>query len=101
MSLLSDDWEAGDGTTLFDVEGYFRNMFTVFDEIQVDIRNLRVESMGSDQCRVRYELQITGRVYADGLVHQEQSDVVEELAGFDGGRVRIARTPQGRFWYSN
>lgn len=101
MSLLSDDWEAGDGTTLFDVESYFRNMFTVFDEIQVDIRNLRVESMGSDQCRVRYELQITGRVYADGLVHQEQSDVVEELAGFDGGRVRIARTPQGRFWYSN
>lgn len=101
MSLLSDDWEAGDGTTLFDVESYFRNMFTVFDEIQVDIRNLRVESMGSDQCRVRYELEITGRVYADGLVHQEQSDVVEELAGFDGGRVRIARTPQGRFWYSN
>lgn len=101
MSLLSDDWEAGDGTTLFDVESYFRNMFNVFDEIQVDIRNLRVESMGSDQCRVRYELQITGRVYADGLVHQEQSDVVEELAGFDGGRVRIARTPQGRFWYSN
>ncbi|MDX9708421.1 MAG: hypothetical protein RBT64_02605 [Trichloromonas sp.] len=101
MSLLSDGWEAGDGTTLFDVESYFRNMFTVFDEIQVDIRNLRVESMGSDQCRVRYELKITGRVYADGLVHQEQSDVVEELAGFDGGRVRIARTPQGRFWYSN
>lgn len=101
MSLISDDWEAGDGTTLFDVESYFRNMFNVFDEIQVDIRNLRVESMGSDQCRVRYELEITGRVYADDLVHQEQSDVVEELAGFDGGRVRIARTPQGRFWYSN
>jgi len=101
MSLLSDDWEAGDGTTLLDVESYFRNMFNVFDEIQVDIRNLRVESMGSDQCRVRYELEITGRVYADDLVHQEQSDVVEELAGFDGGRVRIARTPQGRFWYSN
>lgn len=101
MSLLSDDWEAGDGTTLLDVESYFRNMFNVFDEIQVDIRNLRVESMGSDQCRVRYELEITGRVYADGLVHQEQSDVEEELAGFDGGRVRIARTPQGRFWYSN
>lgn len=101
MSLLSDNWEAGDGTTLFDVESYFRNMFTVFDEIQVDIRNLRVESMGSNQCRVHYELEITGRVYADDLTHQERSDVVEELEVTDNGRVRIVRTPQGRFWYTN
>ncbi len=101
MSLLSDDWEAGDGTTLFDVESYFRNMFTVFDEIRLDIRGLRAESAGGNRYRVSYDLQITGRVFADDLKHQEESSVVEEVEVFANGKVKIIRTPQGRFWYSN
>ena len=101
MSLLSDGWEAGDGTTLFDVESYFRNMFTVFDDIRVEIRNLRAETAGGNRFRVSYDLEITGRVFADDLKHQEQSSVVEEVEVFDNGRIRIVRTPQGRFWYPN
>lgn len=100
MSFLSDDWSAGDGTTLMDLEDYFRNMFSVFDDIQLNISGLRFESLGGGRTRAYYELQIVGRIFADNLKHEEKSSVVEEVEVKDG-KVKIVRTPQGRFWYSN
>lgn len=99
LSFLSDDWEAGDGTTLFDVEDYFHNMFNVFDEIQMSISGLTVEPLGDNRYRVSYDTLISSRIYADGLEHVEKSSVSEEIAITSSGKVIITRTPQGRFWY--
>ncbi len=101
MNCLSDQWEAGDGTTLYDVEEYFRNMFTVFDEIRLDITNLRVEKSGAETYRVSYDLLITGRIYAENMTHTEKSSVMEEVTVTDDNKIKITRTPEGRFWYVN
>ncbi|OPL10978.1 MAG: hypothetical protein AVO38_16120 [delta proteobacterium ML8_D] len=98
LSYLSDDWSAGDGTTLYDVEDYFRNMFNVFDDIRVDISGINIEFLGGDKFKVSYDMLIIGRIYAAGITRKEKSSVVEEVI-FDGNLVRITRTPQGRFWY--
>jgi hypothetical protein len=100
MNCLSDQWEAGDGTTLSDVEDYFRNMFTVFDEIRLDITNMKVEKSGGETYRVSYDLLITGRIFADNMTHKEKSSVFEEVTVSDG-KIKISRTPEGRFWYVN
>ncbi|MFO7811983.1 MAG: hypothetical protein R6V21_03365 [Pelovirga sp.] len=99
MSFLDDRWSAGDGTTLYDVEDYFRNMFRVFDEIRLDMRGWRVEALGEGRYQASYELTITGRIYAHNLEHAEKSSVVEELGADASGRIKIIRTPQGRFWH--
>jgi hypothetical protein len=101
LSHLSDTWEAGDGTTLFDVEDYFRNMFSVFDEIQFTLSGLKVKALGNRRYLVNYDTLITGRIFADGLVHEEKSSVSEEVEMDQSGKVKIIRTPQGRFWYVN
>jgi hypothetical protein len=100
MNCLSDQWEAGDGTTLYDVEQYFRNMFTVFDEIKLDITNMKVEKSGGSTYRVSYELLITGRIFSENMAHKEKSSVFEEVT-VNGGKIKISRTPEGRFWYVN
>lgn len=98
MSFLDDAWSAGDGTTLNDVEEYFRNMFNVFDEIRLDMSGLRIEALGDGRYRTSYDVKITGRIFAHGIEHPEQSSVVEEIGADSSGRLRIQRTPQGRFW---
>jgi len=99
MSFLDDKWSAGDGTTLYDVEDYFRNMFRVFDEIRLDVRGLRVEQINDGRYLASYDLTIIGRIYAHNLEHAEKSSVVEEIGPDRSGRMKIMRTPQGRFWH--
>ncbi|MBN2418528.1 MAG: hypothetical protein JXL81_04030 [Deltaproteobacteria bacterium] len=101
MSFLSDQWEAGDGTTLYDVEEYFRNMFTVFDEIRLELTNMKVEKGGSGTYRVSYELLITGRIFSENITHKEKSSVFEEVSVSSDNKMKITRTPEGRFWYVN
>lgn len=101
MNCLSDEWEAGDGTTLYDVEDYFRNMFTVFDDIRLDITNMKIEKVSAGTYRVFYNLLITGRIFSENIVHEEKSSVNEEVRVSGSGKVRITRTPEGRFWYVN
>lgn len=100
LSSLSDDWQAGDGTTLADLEEYFRNMFTVFDLLQFKMGGINVQpaATGADRYIVSYELTIIGRIFDAGLVHEEQSAVSEEVS-VSGSTVKIIHTPQGRFWY--
>jgi hypothetical protein len=99
MSFLDDKWSAGDGTTLYDVEDYFRNMFRVFDEIRLDVRGLRVEQISNGRYLASYDLTITGRIFAHNMEHAEKSSVVEEIGPDRSGRMKIMRTPQGRFWH--
>ena len=101
MSYLSDDWEAGDGTTLYDVEEYFRNMFTVFDEIRLEMTNFQVQKQDEKIYRVSYDLLITGRIYNENMTHEEKSSVTEEVIVLPDKKIKISRTPQGRFWYVN
>jgi len=99
LGCLGDEWSAGDGTTLADVQDHFRNMFTVFDQIQIKMSGIQVESTGkSGGYRVSYNLSIVGNIFADNLKHEEKSSVVEEVAIDTAGRARITSTPQGRFW---
>lgn len=99
ISFLGDDWSAGDGTTLYDVEDYFRNMFTVFDEIRLEINDLQVEPLENGRLRASYSLLIIGKIYAVGITREEKSSVVEDLEVESSGRMKIINTPQGRFWY--
>lgn len=99
LGCLDDNWSAGDGTTLADVQDHFRNMFTVFDQIQIKMSGIQVESTGkSGGYRVSYDLSIVGNIFADNLKHEEKSSVVEEVAIDTAGRAKITSTPQGRFW---
>lgn len=100
MGCLDDAWSAGDGTTLADLQDHFRNMFGVFDQIQIGMSGLRIEPKGSGATyRVTYELMIVGSIYAENIKHEEKSTVAEEVTIDADGRVRISRTPEGRFWY--
>jgi hypothetical protein len=99
MGCLDDDWSAGDGTTLADVQDYFRNMFSVFDQIQLKMGDLRIEQNGPNAgYLVSYELSITGHIFAENLKHEEKSSVTEIVTVDSTGRIKIARTPQGQFW---
>lgn len=98
ISFLGDDWEAGDGTTLADLQGYLRNSFSVFDEIRYTQANLQFFPSPQGVWRVSYDLTITGRIYAENMTHEEKSTVAEELAFDPRGRLRIVRTIGGRFW---
>ncbi len=101
LAALDDHWEAGDGTTLWDVEAYFHNMFNVFDDIEFRISNLSLEKLSGSRYLASYETVITGHIYADDLEHVEKSVVSEELDISATGKIRIMRTPQGRLWFLN
>jgi hypothetical protein len=77
MSYISDKWNAGDGTTLFDLQKNLRNSFTVFDELRYNLANLNVTRGEGDAYRVSYDLTITGRIYRENLKNEEKSSVTE------------------------
>ena len=98
MAMIGDSWEAGDGTTLADLEGYLRNSFTVFDQITYKLSQLTY-SWNGRAFTVSYDLTITGRNFRYNLKHEEKSTVQEEVALDSRGKLRIIRTLNGRFWY--
>jgi len=99
MSLLSDEWSAGDGTTLSDLQENLRNSFNVFNEIRFNISNLNIEKSSDGKYKVSYDVTITGRIYENNIKHEEKSSVSELVVIDSSGRVRIYRTLNGRFWY--
>lgn len=99
MALLASEWKAADGTRPSDVETYFRNMFTVFDEIRFDIGAIEVYSEENGRIRVTYPLTIRGFIYSVDTEHEESSTITEVVSSPDQGAVRILETLQGRFWY--
>jgi len=101
LSMISDNWNAGDGTTLDDLEGYFRNMFTVYDAIKYEISNMRV-SMDSyssiSDYTVSYDVEITGTIYDSNITRKEKSAVSEAVTVDSNGKVKLKRTLSGT-WY--
>ena len=99
MSFISDDWEAGDGTTLSDLQESMRNSFSVFNDIKYVIANIKITPAGGGKYRVSYEATITGRNYENSIKHEEKSTVTEEVTAGAGEKVKISKTLNGKFWY--
>jgi hypothetical protein len=98
LSLLADDWEALDGTTLFDLEDNLRRTFRLYDEVQVSLQSLIINRVGINQFQATYDITITSRMYDRNLVHEEKSSV-DEVVRVEDGKPKIIRTIQGRYWY--
>ena len=98
MALISSDWEAGDGTTLSDLEMNLSRTFRTFDEIQYAIKNINVSPHPSGGYIVAYEVAITSRMYERDLRHEEKSSVSEMVDMDDKGNMKIVKTLSGRFW---
>ncbi|MBI4844312.1 MAG: hypothetical protein HY809_08335 [Nitrospirae bacterium] len=98
ISFLSDDWEAGDGTTLSDLQVNFARTFRTFDEIRYSLQNMRIEKHPSGGFLVSYDVTITSRIFSRNIRHEEKSSV-SELVNIADGRPKITKTVSGRFWY--
>ncbi len=98
MALISPDWGAGgDDTTFEDLEENLRNNFRLYDEIRFSVSGLKVTQQGS-ALQACYDTVITSRIFKRNLKHEEKAAVCDELKE-EGGRLRIARTLSGRYWY--
>ncbi len=99
MSLVGDDWQAGDGTTLADLQTNLSRTFRLFDEVKYRITNLNIFPGPQSHQIATYDVTITSRIYRRNIKHVESSQVSEELAADDRGVIKIVRTLNGRFWY--
>jgi len=98
MALISPDWGAGgDGTTLEDLEENLRTNFRLYDEIKFSLSGLKVTRQGA-ALQACYDTVITSRIFKRNLKHEEKAAVCDELRE-EGGKLRIARTLSGRYWY--
>lgn len=97
--FMDDDWEAGDGTTLFDLQDNLARTFRIFDEIKYNIQNLKIGLKSEGTYTVNYDVTITSRIYNRNIKHEEKSSVNEEVMFDDSGKLKIIRTINGRFWY--
>jgi len=98
LSMLSSDWSSQDeGLRRSDLEANLNDSFSLFDEITVEISDIKIKSEGT-LYRVTYNLDIKGYIYEDDISHEENSEVTE-LLRVDGSTVKIVKTVSGRFWY--
>ncbi|MDD2524244.1 MAG: hypothetical protein PHT81_05320 [Endomicrobiaceae bacterium] len=103
LSMISDNWDAGDGTTLSDLEDYFRNMFTVYDTIQYELSNMKINPSQTSSFQdyiVSYDVEITGNIYDSNITRKEKS-AVSEMITIDSSsdKAKITKTLSGSFWY--
>lgn len=100
LDMISTEWQSeADGTTLGDLEANLNNSFNLFDEISVNISDIRVAATDrSDRFKVTYSLDITGYIYDEDITHEENSKV-SEVVTVKGDEVKILKTLSGRFWY--
>lgn len=97
MALVSENWTAGDGTELSDLEENLRNNFRLYDEIKYDLAGLTV-SKGARNWQACYDVAITSRIFKRNLKHEEKSRVCEEV-GEEGGKLKLLKTGSGSYWY--
>ena len=103
MSMISDTWQANDGSTLSDLQMNLRRTFKMFDEVKYNIQNLSMQLVesGSGHWRylVSYDVTIKSRIYKRNLKHEEKSSINEEVTIDGSGHAKISKTLGGRFWY--
>jgi hypothetical protein len=98
MALVSDSWTSGDGTAVSDLEENLRNNFRLYDEVKFDLSGLGVSPAGAG-AKACYNVTITSRIYKRNLRHEEKSQVCDEVRPDDAGKLRIASTDSGSYWY--
>ncbi len=99
LRYISADWDAGDGTSMSELSGYLRNIFTVFNEVRCTITGLRVIKKADGAYKTTYTMTITGRIFDQNIKHEEKSSVEEEVSINERGKPVIAKTMKGNFWY--
>lgn len=99
ISMISDQWQAGDGTTLSDLQMTLRRTFKTFDEIRYNIQNLSITPMADGRYNISYDVTITSRIFKRNLKHEEKSTIYEEVTIEKPGKAKISKTMGGRFWY--
>jgi len=103
ISMLSDKWQANDGSTLSDLQMNLRRTFKMFDEVKYNIQNLSMQLVGSgngySNYLVSYDVTITSRIYKRNMKHEEKSSINEEVTIEGSGNPKISKTLGGRFWY--
>jgi len=99
LRFISPDWDAGDGTSMSDLSGYLRNIFTVFNEVRCGITGLRVVKRSDGVYKVTYNMAITGRIFDQNIKHEEKSSVEEQVTINGSGKPVISKTMKGNFWY--
>ncbi|MBI5189065.1 MAG: hypothetical protein HZA22_00110 [Nitrospirae bacterium] len=99
MSFIGDEWEAGDGTTLSDLERNLSGTFGMFDEVRFTISGLNTQTMPDGGYVVNYDVTIRSRSYENDITREEKSSVSEKVEVGPDGRARITKTLTGRFWY--
>ena len=96
ISFMGDDWEAGDGTTLSDMQVHLSRIFRKFDEVTFSIQNMKIAPFQQGY-NVNYDLTISSRIYKKNLRHQEKS-AVTEFVSFTGNNAKITKTMSGNYW---
>lgn len=99
ISFMGDQWEAGDGTTLSDLQVNLSRSFRTFDDIKYTIQNLSITPNQSGRFNVSYDVTITSRIFRRNLKHEEKSSISEEVTIDSSGKAKITKTLGGRFWY--
>jgi hypothetical protein len=98
LSFISNSWQAGDGTTISDLQKTLRQTFRVFDEIRYTIGPLSIDKQSASVYRVTYDLTITSKIYKRNITHEEKSNVTDEVLIDQSGKAKIGRTMAGMFW---
>lgn len=101
LSLISNDWESSDETTISDLENHFRTMFKVFDSLTFEISNFQCSKASENTYNVSYDAVIKGINYKRDLRHEEKSSINEQIIIEKSGKIKLNKTLNGRFWYIN
>jgi hypothetical protein len=88
ISFLSSDWQAADGSTVYDLETTLSNSFRVFDSIVFKISGMNIQRTGTAY-RVSYQAALIGRISRMQKSHEETSAVVDTVVITpDGPRIQ-------------
>ena len=88
IHFLSSDWQAADGSNVYDLETTLGNSFRVFDSIVFKISGLNIQRAGNFY-QVSYQAALTGQIRRMQKSHEETSDVVDTVVITpDGPRIQ-------------
>jgi len=97
LQHVSTDWEAAGDMTYDDLEESLQNSFSVFDEVEFSIQDLQLRRIADTLYSASYKASLVGRIRSQGLVHEENSQVSDEVVITPSG-PKIHRTSGGRIW---
>ncbi len=97
MSLLDENWVSPDGDDISDLREHFSRIFSLFNEIRLNITDFHIIKNSDDTYTVNYNLDITSRIYSKNIKREEKSSV-SEIITFKNGKPKISRTQNGSYW---